>query len=525
VFEPFEANSIITPAHVVTPLSVRTAPGPKDISQTIYEGPTQPKLKCYPKTIYGTGRSSRVRGFQVGWFEQFKWLEYSQLEDAVYCLPCRFFSFKLKTDYDNIFKSTGYKNWKNALSNNKGLYRHDNSEDHKQNVITWIDYKKNKTNKTSVLSQLGDHHAQIVIENRIYLEAIIISLRMLAIQGSAFRGHIETKDSLNKGNFLELMNVIANFNDIVKKKITGPKNARYLHHSIQNEIIHIMASMILKKISSEVKECVYFSILADETKDISKTEQLSIVLRYFFDGEIKERFLGFTPLNGLDANSLFLKIKEMLHTCQIDINNCVAQTYDGASVMRGHINGVQTIFKKEVPQVYYMHCTNHRLNLVLVDIAKNNEEADVFFTLVQDLYVFVSGSNIHIKFIELQKQVLNIKPIELKRLCLTRWSSQIHSCKAIKNTIEVILLLLNQLALSKNDRNLEAKSLLKRINFKFVYLLLFFNNLLSHIHGVNLYLQDIKADITKAMVLIETTKQFLNDLRNEIPHKKLITKY
>jgi len=50
------------------------------------------------------------------------------------------------------------------------------------------------------------------------------------------------------------MNVIASFNDIVKKKITGPKKARYLHHSIQNEIIHIMASMILKKISSEVKE-------------------------------------------------------------------------------------------------------------------------------------------------------------------------------------------------------------------------------------------------------------------------------
>jgi len=115
----FEANSIITPAHVVTSLNVRTAPGSKDKSQTIDEGPTQPKLKCYPKTIYGTGRSSRVRGFQVGWFDQFKWLEYSQLEDAVYCLPCRFFSFKLKTDYDNIFKSTGYKNWKNALSNNK----------------------------------------------------------------------------------------------------------------------------------------------------------------------------------------------------------------------------------------------------------------------------------------------------------------------------------------------------------------------------------------------------------------------
>lgn len=279
--------------------------------------------------------------------------------------------------------------------------------------------------------------------------------------------------------------------------------------------------MILKKISFEVKECVYFSILVDETKDITKTEQLSVVLRYFFEGEIKERFLGFTPLIGLDANSLFLKIKEMLLKCQIDINNCVAQTYDGASVMRGHINGVQTIFRKEVPQAYYMHCANHRLNLVLVDIAKNIEEADTFFALVQNLYVLFSGSNIHVKFIELQKQVLNIKPIELKRLCFTRWSSQIHSCKAIKNTIEVVLLLLNQLAISKNDRNLEAKTLLKQINFKFVYLLLFFNDLLSHIHGVNLYLQDVKADISKAMVLIETTKQLFNDLRNEIPHKKL----
>lgn len=45
----FEANSIRTPAHVVTPLNVRTAPGPKDISQTTDEGPTQPKLKCYQR--------------------------------------------------------------------------------------------------------------------------------------------------------------------------------------------------------------------------------------------------------------------------------------------------------------------------------------------------------------------------------------------------------------------------------------------------------------------------------------------
>lgn len=117
-------------------------------------------------------------------------------------------------------------------------------------------------------------------------------------------------------------------------------------------------------------------------------QQFSIVVRYFFQGEIKERFLGFIPLKHLNANSLFLHIKQVLSKCQIDINNCVAQTYDGASVMRDHINGVQAIFKNEVPQAIYTHCANHRLNIVIVDVAKNIEEADLFFTVLQELYVF-----------------------------------------------------------------------------------------------------------------------------------------
>lgn len=256
---------------------------------------------------------------------------------------------------------------------------------------------------------------------------------MLAIQGQGFRGHNENDTSLNRGNFIEMMNTIGLFDDIVKNKINGPKNARYLHHSIQVEIIHIMANMILNRISSEVKESVYFSVMADETKDISKTEQFSVVVRYYFQGELKERFLGFTPLTDLDGKSLFSHIKSILFKSKIDINNCIAQTYDGASVMRGHINGVQALFRKEVPWALYTHCANHRLNLVLVDITKNIEEVDVFFYFLQELYVFMSGSVIHNQFIELQKIVLKTnKPIELKRLCLTRWSSQIHCCRAIK---------------------------------------------------------------------------------------------
>lgn len=85
--------------------------------------------------------------------------------------------------------------------------------------------------------------------------------------------------------------------------------------------------------------------MADETKDVSKTEQLSIVMR-FFQGRIKEKFLGYTPLKKLDTHSPFLHIKQVLSKWKIDNNSCVEQTYDEASVKRGRIYGVQAILKK-----------------------------------------------------------------------------------------------------------------------------------------------------------------------------------
>ncbi|KAL4100864.1 hypothetical protein QTP88_020893 [Uroleucon formosanum] len=434
----------------------------------------------------------------------------------------RFFSLKQKNDTENMFISTGYTNWKNAMSS-RGFLRHDNSDEHKNCTISWIEFKKNKLNKTSVLSQLNNHHASIVTENKKYMEAIIISLRMLAIQGIAFRGHIENESSINQGNFLELMKVISLFDNVVKKKMNGPKNARYLHHSIQKELIHIMASMIINKISSELEKSMYFAIMIDETKDITKTKQLSVVVRYYYNNEIKERFLGFTPLKNLDANALFNHIQVKLNKCKIDINKCVAQTYDGTNVMRGSINGVQALFKNKVPHAFYIHCHNHRLNLVLVDVAKNVDEVNFFFNFLQDLYNFISGSSIHSKFIELQKQIFKIpKPIELKRLCLTRWSSQIHTCRAVKATLEVILLLLYKISNEKSIRSSEAIGLLKNIDFKFIYLLLFFNDLLSQINLLTKYLQDKNADMAKAIILMNSLKEHFCEIRNDLNyHSKL----
>lgn len=59
--------------------------------------------------------------------------------------------------------------------------------------------------------------------------------------------------------------------------------------------------MVLQSISNELKEYKYFAILVDETKDATKTEQLSINVRYFCNNTINERFLGFVPCSSLNS--------------------------------------------------------------------------------------------------------------------------------------------------------------------------------------------------------------------------------
>lgn len=49
--------------------------------------------------------------------------------------------------------------------------------------------------------------------------------------------------------------------------------------------------------------------MVDETKHVSKKEQISIVLRYIHNDDIYEEFLDFVPADGLDAESLLVTVK------------------------------------------------------------------------------------------------------------------------------------------------------------------------------------------------------------------------
>ena len=131
-----------------------------------------------------------------------------------------------------------------------------------------------------------------------------------------------------------------------------------------------MKDMTLEQIQEEVRKAVYFTVLADESKDTSKKEQVVVAVRYCLNNSIHKEFVGIAEAQGLDADGLTDTIIRQLRRIDANMKNCVGQGYDGASLVAGRLNGVQKKLREKTDSemAYYVHCYCHRLNLVIFDV-------------------------------------------------------------------------------------------------------------------------------------------------------------
>ena len=159
----------------------------------------------------------------------------------------------------------------------------------------------------------------------------------------------------------------------------APQNCQMIDHKIQKQLIdacaHETTNFIIDELGDE-----YFAILADESSDAYLQEQLALCLCFVNKkGEPVERFLGLVKVE--DTTSLTLKeaIQSLLIKYQLPLSKVHGQGYDGASNMKGHVNGLKKLIMDESPSVYYVYCFAHQLQLTLVVVAKENTDCDWFF--------------------------------------------------------------------------------------------------------------------------------------------------
>ncbi|XP_031280059.1 zinc finger MYM-type protein 1-like [Pistacia vera] len=240
--------------------------------------------------------------------------------------------------------------------------------------------------KQHIEAPLSKQSDQVRTEYRTCLTASIVCVRFLLHQGLAFRGHDETKDSKKQGNFLRFLHFLARHNEhfksVVLKNALG--NLKLIAPVIQKDILNVAANETTKAIISDLGDDI-FSILIDESRDVSIKEGMAIAIRYVDKkGHVLEWFLGTVHVSDTTAVSLKMALKSLFCKHGLSLSKLRGQSYDGASNMQGEFNGLKSLILRENEYAYYVHCFA-QLQLILVAIAKNHIYVASFFNLVTNL--------------------------------------------------------------------------------------------------------------------------------------------
>ena len=90
-------------------------------------------------------------------------------------------------------------------------------------------------------------HNKLVEENRQYLKHLINAILYLCKQELPLRGHDEGEDSLNKGNYRELLQCFSKIDSVFASKLSAKEGSRQfsgISTTIQNEIISAIDNVI-----------------------------------------------------------------------------------------------------------------------------------------------------------------------------------------------------------------------------------------------------------------------------------------
>ena len=361
-----------------------------------------------------------------------RWLVYSVHLDKIFCFCCKLFKTQKTMSKIGPLGNEGYRDWHNM---GRGLKNHEVSKEHIDCMTSWIELEtrlsKNKTIDQSVQIEINkekEHWKQV-------LKRIIAVVQRLAKNNLAFRGDCEKLYVENNGLFLQMIEMIVEFDPIMKEHIrriqAHETHYTYLGPKIQNELIQMLANEVKSSILRKVKQAKYFSVILDCTPDASHEEQMSLVIRCVDYSAnfvtVEEYWVEFLKVDDTSGLGLFTEIKNMLTNLELDIDDIRGQGYDNGSNMKGKHKGVQTRLLEINPRAFYTLCGCHSLNLTLCDMANCCPKAMSFFGVIQRIYTLFSSSTKRWKIFK-----DHVKGLTLKPLSQTRWESHVESVKPIK---------------------------------------------------------------------------------------------
>ena len=476
----------------------------------------------YPTTFSGGNN----RSFQPSWCTEYSWLVYSPHLDGAFCLPCALFEVSSLRKTLNTIVNCPFRKWSQK---SETLNTHATLKYHKRNVLAARDFCDSMDMPEKTMPARFDCELRDRIQtNRKVVKSIAEAVLLCARQCIGLRGTCEssaTEETVqgNPGNFMAVLQVIANHEPVLQQHLQQPvmKTCKYTSPQIQNELLHIIGRDIIQKsIIDELKSAEYFSVLADEVTS-HNVEELSLCFR-FVDAShnIREEFIDFIQLERITGEHIAEAIVSAVESFGLPMSCIVGQGYDGAANMSSNRVGVQARIRQSAPLATYFHCGGHCLNLVIVHSCSLPNVRNVIDKMkaVCIFFRFSPKRENLLNCIIQQKVIDTVRRKALLDLCRTRWAERheayshfYQSFIYIVAALEVIVYghsdvtELEQSASSSWDSSSksDAQSLLHSItSFDFIITFLTTYHMLSHLSAITTKLQRSSLDILEAYAMV-----------------------
>ncbi|XP_025420070.1 zinc finger MYM-type protein 1-like [Sipha flava] len=452
------------------------------------------------------------KNFQLGWIKRFPWVVYSRIgEQGAVCKYCAIFGreFCGKGSHQklNTLVVKPFNNWKKAIE------------------------KFNEHNSARAI-QIDQNRKRLIP----IIQIIIICGRQeIALRGTSDYGPLSLDNSeptYNDGNFRALLRMRISCED---KNLTyhienQALNASYISPMIQNNFINICGKIIQDQLVNKINQAKCFSVLVDETTDVSRVEQLSLYVRYLENNlnikkneinnyVLKEDFLQFVPVNSTTGQNLATVILVTLKNLGIKCDYLLGQGYDGAAAMSGNFKGVQSVIREVHPAALYVHCSAHSLNLALAHSSNIHHIRNCIGTIKSvGNFIKISAKRIELLKNKIKEFLPETKWTKLTSMCETRWVENHDGMLRFSEIYKPIVTTLEELQIFVDiETSSKALQFYKCVTTsEFIISMITATTLFSITLPLCKILQSVKCDLSEAVDHVETVLSEVKDMRTNI---------
>ena len=384
---------------------------------------------------------------------------------------------------------------------------------------------------------LDKNKAANIQRNRHIIKSVAEAVIFCGRQCIGLRGdHEDVQGSGNPGNFLAILRLLANHDEVLAQHLAHPKlkNATYISPQTQNQMIDIVGKrMIQADIVQEVKDAGMYTIMVDEITS-HNVELMPFCIRFVDkDLNIREELLEVCTLPRITGRHIAAAIKEVLKAVGIPLEECRGQGYDGASNMSSEAVGVQALIRQDAPKAVYTHCSGHCLNLVIAHSCRLPVVSNTLDKMKATVMFFTNSPKREHLLAEVATK--GGHPLGLRKplidVCRTRWAARHDAYSHFYSSFIYIVKALEVIALGLHKEDYssdvttgwegkyrpEANGLLSGlVKFDFIVTFLTVYQMLSHLAGITVKLQSTSLDIVQAYSMVEDVKDVYKSIRETI---------